>query len=136
MIRYLTYHNLEDAPSTQDRLGTRGFTDNYIFVDHRNPEVELKYSKELRDGGTSSKQNVFEAEMVLKCVRYLAQQGYGSTQLVVLTPYLGQLRLLRDKLAKYNDPILNDLDSLTSSKLVYSQIQLRDPPSHQFDCLQ
>jgi hypothetical protein len=30
---------------------------------------------------------------------------------VVLTPYLGQLSLLRQLLSKENDPILNDLDS-------------------------
>jgi hypothetical protein len=53
---------------------------------------------------------LFEVSMVLKCVRYLAQQGYGSDKMVVLTPYLGQLKLLRDELSKENDPILNDLD--------------------------
>lgn len=53
----------------------------------------------------------FEVEMVLKIVRYLAQQGYGSDKLVVLTPYLGQLRALADALSKDNDPVLNDLDS-------------------------
>ena len=30
--------------------------------------------------------------------------------MVVLTPYLGQLKLLREQLSKDNDPILNDLD--------------------------
>jgi hypothetical protein len=49
--------------------------------------------------------------MVLKIVRYLVQQGYGSDKLVVLTPYLGQLRALTDALSKDNDPILNELDS-------------------------
>jgi hypothetical protein len=48
---------------------------------------------------------------VLKCVRYLGQQGYGTDKLVILTPYLGQLRLLRDHLMVENDPVLNDLDS-------------------------
>ena len=48
--------------------------------------------------------------MVLKCVRFLAQQGYGSDKVVVLTPYLGQLRLLQDQLSQANDPILNDMD--------------------------
>jgi hypothetical protein len=33
--------------------------------------------------------------MILKIVRYMAQQGYGTAQQVVLTPYLGQLNLLR-----------------------------------------
>ena len=49
--------------------------------------------------------------MVWKIVRYLAQQGYGTDNLVVLTPYLGQLRELKIALQKDMDPILNDLDS-------------------------
>jgi len=110
MIRRLTYPNLKDALSTKNREDLRGFTDNFVFVNHGHPEVKIERSKEIRDGNSSSKQNDFEAQMVLKCVRYLAQQGYGSNKLVVLTPYLGQLRLLRDQLAKENDPILNDLD--------------------------
>jgi superfamily I DNA and/or RNA helicase len=72
--------------------------------------MELSQRKELNDGRTSSKQNGFEGQMILKCVRYLAQQGYGSDQLVVITPYLGQPKLLRDQLSEANDPILNDLD--------------------------
>ena len=60
---------------------------------------------------TSSKKNMFEAKMTLKCVRYLGQQGYRTDNIVVLTPYLGQLRLLLDELGKDNDPVLNDLDS-------------------------
>ena len=49
--------------------------------------------------------------MILKIVRYVAQQGYGTAKQVVLTPYLGQLNLLRQELAKDHDPVLNDLDS-------------------------
>ena len=110
MVRHLTYPDLRDADSTLKRSDLRGFRDNVVFIDHREPEVELKNSKEMRDGKTSSKENGFEGHMILKCVKYLAQQGYGSDKLVVLTPYLGQLKLLRDKLAQENDPILNDLD--------------------------
>jgi hypothetical protein len=110
LIRHLTYPDLTDAPSTQTRGDLRGFRDNVVFVNHSHAEVELDAARELLDGGKSSKQNEFEARMILKCVRYLAQQGYGSDKLVVLTPYLGQLKLLRDQLSKENDPILNDLD--------------------------
>lgn len=49
--------------------------------------------------------------MVWKIVRYLGQQGYGTDNIVVLTPYLGQLRELREALKRDADPILNDLDS-------------------------
>lgn len=110
MIRHLTYPDLTDAQSTLQRADVRGFRDNVIFVNHPHLEVELKNGTELNDGRTSSKQNEFEGQMILKCVRYLAQQGYGSDRLVVITPYLGQLKLLRDQLSRENDPILNDLD--------------------------
>jgi hypothetical protein len=110
LIRNLTYPDLTDANSTLNRANIRGFCDNVVFVNHSHPELELKNTRELRDGRTSSKQNEFEGQMILKCVRYLAQQGYGSDKLVVITPYLGQLKLLRDQLAQENDPILNDLD--------------------------
>lgn len=111
IIRQMTYPELTDASSTQGRDDVRGLRDNLIFIDHSELEIDVQESRELRDGNsTSSKQNIFEASMVLKCVRYLAQQGYGSDSIVVLTPYLGQLKLLRDELSRENDPILNDLD--------------------------
>lgn len=43
----------------------------------------------------TSKQNLYEVEMVLKVAKYLGQQGYGTDDMVILTPYLGQLSLLR-----------------------------------------
>ena len=52
--------------------------------------------------------------MVLKIVRYLGQQGYGTDKIVILTPYLGQLRELQKGLRETNDPVLNDLDSYDS----------------------
>ncbi len=38
--------------------------------------------------------------MVRQVVRYLLQQGYAPGQLVVLTPYLGQLVEIQRELAK------------------------------------
>ncbi|QSZ31391.1 hypothetical protein DSL72_000956 [Monilinia vaccinii-corymbosi] len=111
IIRHLTYPDLVDADSTRNRKPLLGIRDNIVFIDHRRPEDDVKV-KEMRDDvdSTSSKANEYEASMVLKCVKYLAQQGYGSDRLVVLTPYVAQLRLLREKLATENDLILNDLD--------------------------
>lgn len=112
LVRSITYPDLLDAPKTKGRPNLRGFQDNLIFVDHRQPEREIRETANWRDmTSLSSKQNQFEAEMVLKCVKYLAQQGYGSEHIVVLTPYLGQLRLLQEVLSKENDPVLNDLDT-------------------------
>ena len=112
LVRNLTYPDLIDAPSTQNRPGLRGFQDNLIFLSHQNLEEETHDTPDWKDGySTSSRKNNFEAQMTLKCVRYLAQQGYGTDQIVVLTPYLAQLRLLFEVLGKENDPVLNDLDS-------------------------
>lgn len=112
LVRKLTYPELEDAEKTQGRPNLRGFQSNVVFVSHTRPELNAVKIADRRDGDAkSSKENLYEAEMVLKCVRYLSQQGYGTEDIVVLTPYLGQLYLLMNTLSKENDPILNDLDS-------------------------
>jgi len=112
LVRSLTYPELEDADKTKGRPALRGFQDNVMFVSHSCPELNAVKIADRRDGDAkSSKENLYEAEMVLKCVRYLGQQGYGTEDIVVLTPYLGQLYLLMRTLSEDNDPILNDLDS-------------------------
>ena len=112
LVRNLTYPDLQDAKITKNHPKPRGLQDRVVFFNHHIPEVEDLQLADRRDAGAvASRRNGFEADMVLKIVRYLAQQGYGTDQLVVLTPYLGQLRLLFDKLSEENDPVLNDLDS-------------------------
>ena len=112
LIRSMTYEGLVDAPSTLGRTAVKGIRGRVIFIDHRNSELAASQIPDRRDqGSTISKQNPWEASMVLKVVRYMAQQGYGTADQVVLTPYLGQLSLLRQELAQAMDPVLNDLDS-------------------------
>lgn len=112
LIKHLTYPGLQDADKTLNRPPVNGLQDRVIFFNHNYPEVDVHEIADLRDeGGKTSKSNLFEVGLVLKCVRYLGQQGYGTDKLVILTPYLGQLRLLRDQLSIENDPVLNDLDS-------------------------
>ncbi|KAJ7158758.1 P-loop containing nucleoside triphosphate hydrolase protein [Mycena filopes] len=112
LVRQLTYPHLIDAASTKNRPSIRGLRDVIVFINHACPEDEIAQLSDRRDmGSPSSKQNTYEVEMVLKIVRYLGQQGYGTDKLVILTPYLGQLSLLKTTLAKETDPILNDLDS-------------------------
>ncbi|KAI0139324.1 P-loop containing nucleoside triphosphate hydrolase protein [Xylariaceae sp. FL1272] len=112
LIRALTYPSLQDGDKTFNRPAIRGIPARVAFINHDHPEVEFSAIQELRDGGAiASKQNRFEAEMVLNVVRYMGQQGYKTENIVILTPYLGQLRLLREMLSKNNDPLLSDLDS-------------------------
>lgn len=112
LVKRLTYHDLLDDPKTLARARPRGLQDRVIFFDHRHLETQFGGISDRPDeGAKGSKRNIFEVEMVLKIVKYLGQQGYGTDKLVVLTPYLGQLHLLRDSLKKDTDPVLNDLDS-------------------------
>lgn len=112
LVKELTYPDLEDGPKTLTREPIRGLDDRVIFVNHNHPELQNDRIGDRRDQGSkSSKENEFEARMVLKTVRFLAQQGYGTKNMVVLTPYLGQLRLVRDMLMGDVDPLLSDLDS-------------------------
>jgi hypothetical protein len=111
LIRHLTYPDLVDAASTKGRPHLRGIRDDIVFIDHDHPEDETSIADQRDMNSTSSKQNSYEVEMVLKILRYLGQQGYGTEKVVILTPYLGQLHKLRDALKNDNDPVLNDLDS-------------------------
>ena len=130
LVRSLTYRDLTDAPKTQGRPDIRGFQNNLIFVTHNKKEDDAKNIPNSKDmDSSSSKQNRFEVDMVLKCIRYLAQQDYRTDDMVVLTPYLGQLQLLKEVLSRENDPILNDLDS---SDLVHAGFtQTTNARSHQ-----
>jgi hypothetical protein len=96
LVRHLTYPDLVDAPSTLNRDPIKGVQGRVIFIDHKHPELLASQITDRHDqGSTGSKQNAWEAAMVLKIVRYMAQQGYGTAHQVVLTPYLGQLNLLK-----------------------------------------
>ncbi|KAH7098453.1 P-loop containing nucleoside triphosphate hydrolase protein [Auriculariales sp. MPI-PUGE-AT-0066] len=111
LVRHLTYEDLVDAKGTSGRPNIRGLADNVAFITHSHPEDDMKNVGEAQDGGSkSSKQNSHEVTMVLKIVKYLAQQGYSFEDMAVLTPYLGQLSKIRDALAKSADPYLSDRD--------------------------
>lgn len=112
LTRMLSYPELKDAPVTANREVVRGLPTRVIFAHHEQPEEELTEIGERRDpSAKGTKKNRFEAQMVLKMVKYLRQQGYETENMVVLTPYLGQLSLLRTTLRAENDPVLNELDS-------------------------
>ncbi|KAF4948840.1 hypothetical protein FSARC_13634 [Fusarium sarcochroum] len=110
--RMLAYPELKNMPSTFDRAPIRGLKSRVTFVHHERPEDTMDGVGERRDPtAKASKRNPHEALMVLKMIRFLSQNGYKTENMVVLTPYLGQLFLLKETLRKETDPYLNDLDS-------------------------
>ncbi|KAL7619886.1 hypothetical protein AAE478_010433 [Parahypoxylon ruwenzoriense] len=113
-VRELTYPNLVDASSTKSRPNIKGLQDDIIFINHAHKEEQMQNVRDWKDGTSpSTKRNTYEIHMAIKCLRYLGQQEINmpTEKIVILTPYLGQLHLLRDELSKDNDPVLNDLDS-------------------------
>jgi len=49
-----------------------------------------------------SKVDEYEAHMTVQIVQFLLLQGYEPDQIVVLVPYLGQLKILNDLLRLHN----------------------------------
>lgn len=113
-VRELTYPTLVDASSTKTRPNVKGLQDNIIFLNHAHNEEQMENVRDWKDGASPlTKRNPYEIHMAIKILRYLSQQELQrpTEKIVILTPYLGQLHLLRDELSKDNDPVLNDLDS-------------------------
>ena len=108
-VRQLMYSHLEDHPNTEGRSPLLGVGSSTPAVTlplgkTRNSAFLVAHSwSEQADSGagvaaldSKSRVNMPEAAMVVKILRYVLQQGYGGGEVVVLTPYLGQLRVLRE----------------------------------------
>ncbi|CAM9306840.1 unnamed protein product [Pylaiella littoralis] len=90
LIRPAVYPNLRDAPHVLGYPSVKGMRRNLFFWDHAVPEDES-------GGVASSKTNRHEAKLIAGLVAYLLKQGYtGQRDITVLTPYLGQLFVLKE----------------------------------------
>ncbi|KAF8978876.1 hypothetical protein BGZ46_006063 [Entomortierella lignicola] len=93
LIRKTLYHDLADGPNVLSYPPLSGMGANLFFMDHKHPED----SKDQY--GLQSYANTFEVNMVEALVQYLIKNGYDQPgDIAVLTPYLGQLSKLRDRL--------------------------------------
>lgn len=88
----------------------RGMAHNVFFWDHEHPEGGNDESK--------SKVNLVEAQMAASLAKYLVQQGYPSGEVTILTPYVGQLRLIVRELSKLMDVVVGDSDAEQLADLV------------------
>jgi superfamily I DNA and/or RNA helicase len=86
------------------------FFDQVVFIDHTAEEGADDDESWLDKG--SSKVNLHEIKMVSAIVRYIYQQGYSPQNMVVLTPYLGQLVALQRALA-------NDWSVMIDGKIIF-----------------
>eukprot|EP01117_Protostelium_nocturnum_P020694 TRINITY_DN9444_c0_g1_i1.p1 TRINITY_DN9444_c0_g1~~TRINITY_DN9444_c0_g1_i1.p1 ORF type:complete len:229 (+),score=46.88 TRINITY_DN9444_c0_g1_i1:1-687(+) len=112
IIKEIIYPRLMDAPSVFNHPLVKGLQDRLVFIDHRNLETKQndKGSIQSAESDGLSKVNQFEVDMIVKIVHYLIQQGYNVKQMVVLTPYLGQLMLISKALKKNFTVELDEMD--------------------------
>lgn len=86
------YTGLQDYKKVTEYPNLRGFRQNLVFFHHEHAEDNT--AANVRSG-QNTRSNEFEVRMIVRTVQYCLQQGYQSEQLVVLTPYVGQLLKLR-----------------------------------------
>ncbi|PYI11934.1 P-loop containing nucleoside triphosphate hydrolase protein [Aspergillus sclerotiicarbonarius CBS 121057] len=107
LVRETLYPRLQDHAATALYPGVSGIERRLFWLDHRHVEDPTDPAEPMQ-----SKTNTWEVGMVTSLVRYLCQQGkYGPGEIAVLTPYVGQLRVLKDVLGKEMALIISETDS-------------------------
>lgn len=97
LVRQTLYPCLEDAPAVEQYPEVTGMRRRLFWLDHRHHEGNTSSNDAL---GTSH-WNSYEVDMTIGLVNHLIRQGnYKSGEIAVLTPYLGQLHLLRNRLSE------------------------------------
>ncbi|TQN67798.1 NFX1-type zinc finger-containing protein 1, partial [Colletotrichum shisoi] len=115
-----------------DSDGVRGYPEvcgmakRLFWLHHESPESGRNSDQESIE---TSYSNEFEIDMVSALVSHLLWQGvYKSGDIAVLTPYLGQLNKLRQKLGSVMQIVVNDRDMDDLTEMDSSEAPSRDSP--------
>ncbi|RAK85590.1 hypothetical protein BO79DRAFT_272852 [Aspergillus costaricaensis CBS 115574] len=107
LVRETLYPKLQDHPTMASYPLVPGIAHRLCWLDHPHLEDPTDPTEPMQ-----SKTNTWEIGMVTALVRHLCQQGkYGPGEIAVLTPYVGQLRMLRNVLEKQMTLIISETDS-------------------------
>ncbi|RSM01879.1 hypothetical protein CDV31_011163 [Fusarium ambrosium] len=110
LVRATLYPSLQDAETVQGYPEVVGMRQRLFWFHHNQPENAGE-----NDLLSTSQSNGFEVEMTAALVSHLSQQGiYAPGEIAVITPYLGQLQLLRRRMETMFEVCVNerDLDEL------------------------
>ena len=103
--RRTIYPHLTDSAAVSNYPEVSGLKHRLFWLDHETLENEGS------DGQSTSRTNDYECDMVAALVSHLVKQGvYAAEDIAVITPYLGQLRKIRNKLSSSFEILLNDRD--------------------------
>ena len=107
LVRSTLYPRLKDHPSVFEYPDVEGVRRRLFWLDHSKKEDGTPSSP----AQSFSKTNTWEVEMVAALVSHLVRQGvYGSEDIAVLTPYLGQLQKLKQRLRSSFAIVVGDRD--------------------------
>src|SRR5437667_11822345 len=96
------------------------------LLDHSNREAGCGVFDILR----TSHSNDYEVEMVKQLIYHLSKQGcYLEGDLAVITPYLGQLRKLRNELRNMFSILLSEKDQEEVDRIDELEANGNSPPS-------
>jgi superfamily I DNA and/or RNA helicase len=105
LLRQTQYPRLQDDPSVFLYPEVVGMRRRLFWMHHD------KLEDDKSDSYSTSRTNTYEVDMIVALVKHLAQQGaYKSADIAVITPYLGQLRKLRNRFSSTHAILLNDRD--------------------------
>mmetsp|Transcript_54597 Transcript_54597/g.169075 ORF Transcript_54597/g.169075 Transcript_54597/m.169075 type:complete len:486 (-) Transcript_54597:51-1508(-) len=93
------YPNLRDHESVSEYPEIMGVDARCFFLRHNHFEDD--------EGESHSKANSYEGNIISAFVAHLVKSGYDESQITVLSPYLGQVRLLKNKMRR--DPATSNV---------------------------
>jgi hypothetical protein len=126
LVRVPLYPGLQDHPSVSHYPDVDGMRNRLHWLDHRERE-----DSRLPGTVSMSRTNSFEVEMVATLVSHLVRQGtYASDDIAVITPYLGQLQKIKQRLASSFEIVVGDRDQekLEAEGLQIDQVVCPMPP--------
>lgn len=125
LVRQPLYPDLEDHPELRNNPQVAGMYHRLYWLNHSHREVG---GTEFDVKGTSHSNN-FEVEMVKNLVGHLSKQGcYRDGDLAVITPYLGQLRKLRNELQNMFSVQLSQKDQEEMDAVDGLEVNMDSPP--------
>ncbi|KAI5811330.1 hypothetical protein DFH27DRAFT_21800 [Peziza echinospora] len=107
LVRQTLYPKLQDFPNTHVYPGIDGMKKRLYWLNHNH----LEAGGDKSDPQQMSKSNDYEVEMASALVKHLIKQGCnGKGDIAVITPYLGQLKKLRQRLSTMVEILVGEKD--------------------------
>lgn len=130
LVRSTLYPKLQDHSTVSQYPEVDGMRKRLFWLDHN--EKEDASSSDLAQ--SFSKTNMWEVEMTAALVSHLVRQGtYQSQDIAVITPYLGQLQKLKQRLRSSFAIVVGDrdLEELETKGLENNSEEEADAPKSQ-----